>query len=158
MASLTDQGYDLSVAYMEVNGNMAKVSSWGTDRADNGYPNSMAEAADLLGQGKYVSEAYAMVGDDRVLTLKVVTPQYISYGWFIADNVTCQKLIQDDGGTTAIDGISLNADTTVRIYTTSGQLIGKAAGKDVKDVLASLSKSIYVIKSQETAKGQKVKN
>lgn len=92
VSKFTNQGYNLSVVYLEANGNKALVKSWGIDRADDANPNSMAEAATLFAEGKYLSETYAVVGEDGQLNLTVAVPSYIGYGWFIADNVTYTKV------------------------------------------------------------------
>lgn len=92
VADFTNQGYNLSVAYLEANGNKAQIKSWGIDRIDDGAPNDMATAASLFAEGKYQSEVYAVVGEDGKLDLKLANPSYIGNGWFIVGNVTYAKV------------------------------------------------------------------
>ena len=87
VAGFADQGYNLSVANLDANGNKAQIKSWGIDRVDNGNPNSMAQAAALFAEGKYQSETYAYVGEDGLLNLTLNNPSYIGNGWFIVGKV-----------------------------------------------------------------------
>ena len=96
VAEFTEQGYNLSVAYLEANGNKAQVKSWGIDRSSDATPNSMAEAAALFAEGKYQSEVYAVVGEDGKLDLKLANPAYIGNGWFIVGNVTYTRISNEE--------------------------------------------------------------
>ena len=95
VADLYDKGYNLSHAYLDANGSRVQVKSWGEDRLTDGNPNSMGEYAALAGEGKYVSEGLAAVGEDGKLNLTVAVPSYIGAGWFIASQVTYQKVVVD---------------------------------------------------------------
>ena len=95
VANLYDKGYNLSHAYLDANGSRVQVKSWGEDRLTDGNPNSMGEYAALAGEGKYVSEGLAAVGEDGKLNLTVAVPSYIGAGWFIASQVTYQKVVVD---------------------------------------------------------------
>ena len=95
VADLYDKGYNLSHAYLDANGSRVQVKSWGEDRLTDGNPNSMGEYAALAGEGKYVSEGLAAVSEDGKLNLTVAVPSYIGAGWFIASQVTYQKVVVD---------------------------------------------------------------
>ena len=95
VADLYDKGYNLSHAYLDANGSRVQVKSWGEDRLTDGNPNSMGEYAALAGEGKYVSEGLAAVGEDGKLNLTVAVPSLIGSGWFIASQVTYQKVVVD---------------------------------------------------------------
>jgi hypothetical protein len=95
VADLYDKGYNLSHAYLDANGSRVQVKSWGEDRLTDSNPNSMGEYAALAGEGKYVSEGLAAVGEDGKLNLTVAVPSYIGAGWFIASQVTYQKVVVD---------------------------------------------------------------
>ena len=109
VAKLYDAGYNLSHAYLDANGSRVQVKSWGADRKDNGNPNSMGEFAALAKEGKYVSEGFAAVAEDGKLNLTVAVPSYIGTGWFIANQVTYQKVTVDS---TAIRRAELQAAIT----------------------------------------------
>ena len=95
VAKLYDQGYNLSHAYLDANGSRVQVKSWAADRKSDSNPNSMGEFATLAGEGKYVSEGFAAVAADGKLNLTVAVPSYIGSGWFIASQVTYQKVTVD---------------------------------------------------------------
>ena len=95
VAKLYDQGYNLSHAYLDANGSRVQVKSWAADRKSDSNPNTMGEFATLAGEGKYVSEGFAAVAADGKLNLTVAVPSYIGSGWFIASQVTYQKVTVD---------------------------------------------------------------
>ena len=95
VAALYDKGYNLSHAYLDANGSRVQVKSWGEDRLTDGNPNSMGEFASLAAEGKYISEGFAVVGEDGKLNLTVAVPSFIGAGWFIASQVTYQKVVVD---------------------------------------------------------------
>lgn len=101
VAANYDLGYNLSNAYLDANGSTAAILSWGADRASDGNPNSMGEAAALFADGKYISETYAYVGEDGNLNLTIYQPNFIGGGWFIANEVTYAKVAYDN--TSSID-------------------------------------------------------
>lgn len=92
VSRLTNEGYNLSVAYLEANGNKAQVKSWGVDRADDANPNNPAQASALFAQGKYLSETLAAVGEDGTLNLTVANPAHNGDSWFFVGNVTYTHL------------------------------------------------------------------
>ena len=95
VAKLYDLGYNLSHAYLDANGSRVQVKSWGADRKSDSNPNSMDEFGALAKEGKYVSEGFAAVAEDGKLNLTVAVPSYIGAGWFIASQVTYQKVVVD---------------------------------------------------------------
>ena len=88
VAANYDKGYNMSYVYLDANGTKIPVKSWGAERTSDTAPNSMAEFAVVAAEGKYVSEGLAYVGSDGLLKLTVNVPAFITFGWFIADNVT----------------------------------------------------------------------
>jgi hypothetical protein len=115
VANYTNQGINLSVATLNVNGTEVLVKSWGIDRVDDGNPNSMDQAKALFAQGKYVSETFVYVSDGK-LNLTVTTPSFIGGGWFIANNVTYTKV--DDvpvAGDANLDGEVTTGDAVAAV-------------------------------------------
>ena len=110
VAKYYDQGLNMSYAYLQANDTKIAIKSWGADRSSDTAPNSMGEFNELANQGKYLSEGYAFVGEDGQLNLTVAAPSYISYGWFIASNVTYAKM----GFDTSLDEViaALQAEIT----------------------------------------------
>jgi hypothetical protein len=88
VAANYDKGYNMSYVYLDANGTKIPVKSWGAERTSDTAPNTMAEFAVVAAEGKYVSEGLAYVGSDGLLKLTVNVPAFITFGWFIADNVT----------------------------------------------------------------------
>lgn len=88
VAANYDKGYNMSYVYLDANGTKIPVKSWGAERTSDTAPNSMAEFAVVAAEGKYMSEGLAYVGSDGLLKLTVNVPAFITFGWFIADNVT----------------------------------------------------------------------
>jgi hypothetical protein len=84
--SCANAGFVMSTATINANGNFVRIADWASDRADDGNPNSMGQAADLFNAGKYVNEVYTYVGEDGVLELALDQPNYIDGGWFIFGN------------------------------------------------------------------------
>ena len=104
-----DKGYNLSNAYLDANGSTAAILSWGADRAADDNPNNMEQAAALFADGKYISETYAYVGEDGNLDLAIYQPNFIGYGWFIANEVTYAKVTYDNTS-------SIDTDLTEEMY------------------------------------------
>ena len=136
VAAFTNEGYNLSVAYLEANGNKAQVKSWGIDRAADNNPNSMAEAKALFDDGKYLSEVYTYVGEDGKLDLTVANPSHIGAGWFIAGNVKYAKV--EDSTTTAITAAGAAVETG-QVFDMQGR---RMEGK--------LKKGVYIINGKKT--------
>lgn len=76
-------GYMMSNAYLALNGAIAPIRDWASDRAASANPNSMSDAAKLFQQGKYRNQVLGYVGDDGELTVSICCPQYLAYGWLI---------------------------------------------------------------------------
>ncbi len=102
-------GYNTVLAYLEANGSKAQVKSWAEDKGEGNDPNSMDQAKAKFGDGKYVSETYAYVGEDSLLNLTVYNPAFIGNGWFIVGNVKYAKV---DNKILAGDA-NLSGDVTV---------------------------------------------
>ena len=133
-------GYNLSLAYLEANGNKIQIKSWGADATrteetttneETGEettteiyaPNSMAEGAASFAEGKFVSETYAFVGEDGKLDLTVVVPSFIDGGWFMIDNVSYAPMKDDT--TVGIETVATesNAINNGVIYNLRGQKV-----------------------------------
>ena len=102
-------GYNTVLAYLDANGSKAQVKSWAEDKGEGNDPNSMDQAKAKFGDGKYVSETYAYVGEDSLLNLTVYNPAFIGNGWFIVGNVKYAKV---DNKILAGDA-NLSGDVTV---------------------------------------------
>lgn len=115
VARFTNQGYNLSTTFLDVNGTKVQVKSWGLDRIDDGNPNSMDQAKAAFGQGKYVSETFVYVADGK-LNLTVTIPSFIGAGWFIASNVTYTKMDEEIiAGDANLDGQVTTGDAVAAV-------------------------------------------
>lgn len=77
-----------SNAYIEANGEQARVKGWAEDRVSDSNPNSVNEAKTAFGNGKYVNEVYCYVGSDGKLNLTITYPNYQGACWAIFGTTT----------------------------------------------------------------------
>lgn len=84
--TLGNAGYELTTTYLEANGYKSQFPSWYSDRATDTNPNNISEATALFNQGKYETSAYAYVGEDGKLEIKVVAPSFKSLHWVMFNN------------------------------------------------------------------------
>ena len=87
-AELSNNGWNLSNAYLEANGNQTMIADWASDRASDSNPNGTGEAKALFNAGKYVNEVFATVTDGK-LTISIAQPGGATAGrWFFFTNAT----------------------------------------------------------------------
>jgi hypothetical protein len=87
-AELSNNGWRLSNAYLEANGNQTMIADWASDRANDGNPNGTSEGRALFNAGKYVNEVFAMV-TDGTLAISIAQPGGATAGrWFFISNAT----------------------------------------------------------------------
>ena len=92
----------LSNAYIEANGNKARIAAWADERGGEAYPNWRSEAEACFKEGKYTNEVWAYVGQDGVLELKIATPQYMGGGWFCFANARLYRYSAPEGDMTSL--------------------------------------------------------
>ena len=85
----SNDGWKLSNAYLEANGNQTMLADWASDRASDHLPNIPAEAKNLFNNGKYLNEVFAIVGDDGELEINLAQPGGAVGGrWLFFSNFT----------------------------------------------------------------------
>lgn len=87
-ATLSNNGYELSTAYLKGNDQQVQIASWATDRASDTNPNSPAEAIALFNNGKYHNEIYVYVGEEGTLDITLAKPTYVGNCWLLFNNFT----------------------------------------------------------------------
>ena len=85
----SNDGWKLSNAYLEANGNQTMLADWASDRASDHLPNGPDEAKNLFNNGKYLNEVFAIVGDDGKLEINLAQPGGAVGGrWLFFSNFT----------------------------------------------------------------------
>lgn len=92
----------LSNSYIEANGNQQMICAWADQRTNDTYPNWRSEAEACFNSGKYTNEVFAHVGSDGNLEIKIVTPQYLSGGWFCFANARLYRYYREGEDVTGL--------------------------------------------------------
>ena len=80
-------GYDGSVAYLQVNNNIAKVSDWYSGKINGNGPSGPTDANNnYFSQGKYLTEVYVYVGDAKTIDISLHSHAMTWGGWLIFNN------------------------------------------------------------------------
>ena len=111
--SVDKQGFTLSNAYIFANGDRQRIATWASDRASDANPNSMEQAATLMGEGKYQNSVYTTVGEDGRLTIGIVLPQNCPSAWLIWGAATLTRYIEPQDFTSHIVNPSFEQDINV---------------------------------------------
>ena len=81
-------GWKVSNAYLEANGNQTMIADWASDRSSDTAPNDPAAAKSLFDNGKYLNEVFVLVEDGN-LTISIAQPGGATTSrWFLFTNVT----------------------------------------------------------------------
>ena len=111
-----NNGYVMSTAYLEANGNKVRIKPVGAEAVvneagDNIYPNWMWEAKACFEKGMYLNEVYTYVGEDGKLDISVVQPTWKGDCWLMLGGVTLTYYSLEPGalegeeGTTGINNV-----------------------------------------------------
>ena len=120
-----DLGYDGSVAYLKANNSIAKISDWYSGKINGNGPGSPSEAnSTYFPAGKYLTEVYVYVGDEKTIDISLHSHAFTWGGWLMFNNF---KL------TYYSDEVSDEDATTILATATS--LESKAMYASIKDAL-----------------------
>ncbi len=81
--SLHDDGHHICAAYIYANENHYPLAAWASQRTGNTVPDNMEQAAQCFAEGKYLNTVVGRANDKGELTVGIVQPQYMPYGWLI---------------------------------------------------------------------------
>ena len=82
-----DLGYDGSVAYLKANNNIAKISDWYSGKINGNGPGSPSEAnSTYFSAGKYLTEVYVYIGDEKTLDIELHSHAMTWGGWLMFNN------------------------------------------------------------------------
>lgn len=121
-----NDGYGISNASINANGEQVRIKPWAEDRVNDKNPNSIDEARNAFNNGKYKNELYTYVGSDGTMNLTVSTPSFLGSGWFIFGNTKLtyyQEGINNADATeiinsaTALSNQKMNAETKTALST-----------------------------------------
>ena len=111
-----NNGYVMSTAYLEANGNKVRIKPVGAEAVvneagDNIFPNWMSESKACFDKGMYLNEVYTYVGEDGKLDISVVQPTWKNDCWLMLGGVTLTYYSLEPGalegeeGTTSINNV-----------------------------------------------------
>ena len=82
-----DLGYDGSVAYLQANNSIAKISDWYSGKIDGNGPGNPSEANSVyFAAGKYLTEVYVYVGDAKTIDISLHSHAFTWGGWLMFNN------------------------------------------------------------------------
>ena len=80
-------GYDGSVAYLQANNSIAKISDWYSGKIDGNGPGNPSEANSVyFAAGKYLTEVYVYVGDAKTIDISLHSHAFTWGGWLMFNN------------------------------------------------------------------------
>ncbi len=133
-----NNGYVMSTAYLEANGNKVRIKPVGAEAVvneagDNIFPNWMSESKACFDKGMYLNEVYTYVGEDGKLDIAVVQPTWKNDCWLMLGGVTLTYYSLEPGaledseeGTTGINNVE--AEVVSRsIYNANGTEVAEPA-------------------------------
>ena len=83
-----NDGWIVSNAYLEANGNQTMIKPWASERSSNSAPNDRAAAKTMFNEGKYLNEVYTEVGEDGKLAITIAQPgAAVASRWFCFSNL-----------------------------------------------------------------------
>ena len=87
-SAYSNNGWRVSNAYLEANGNQTMIADWASARSSDSAPNGPAAAKPLFNEGKYLNEVFAVVGEDGNLTINIAQPgAAVESRWFLFTNL-----------------------------------------------------------------------
>lgn len=82
-----DLGYDGSVAYLQANNNFSKISDWYSGKINGNGPGSPSDAnTNYFSAGKYYTEVYVYVGEEKTIDISLHSHAFTWGGWFMFNN------------------------------------------------------------------------
>ena len=101
-----DLGYDGSVAYLKANNSIAKISDWYSGKINGNGPGSPSEANSVyFAAGKYLTEVYVYVGDEKTIDISLHSHAFTWGGWLMFNNFKLTYYsdeVSDEDATTII--------------------------------------------------------
>ena len=133
--TLAEQGYEITTATLNANGEEVNLKSWYSGKSGDNTPNNTGEAVAKFDEGKYMNEVYTYVGEDGTLTLTVDKPSHVGDNWVLFNNFTLTRYAEGDA--TGIDMTTDNRQQTTVIYDLTGRKVENPA------------KGIYVVNGKK---------
>lgn len=82
-----DLGYDGSVAYLKANNSFTKVPDWYSGKINGNGPDSPSEANSVyFSAGKYLTEVYVYIGEEKKLDIELHSHAFTWGGWLMFNN------------------------------------------------------------------------
>ena len=82
-----DMGYDASVAYLKANNNFTKIDDWYSGKINGNGPGSPSEAnSTYFSAGKYYTEVYVYVGEEKTIKISLHSHAFTWGGWLMFNN------------------------------------------------------------------------
>ena len=121
--NLAEQGYEITTATLNANGEEVNLKSWYSGKSDESNPNNTGEAVAKFDEGKYMNEVYTYVGEDGTLTITVNKPSHVGDNWVLFNNFTLTHYTTGD----ATDVGQMTIDKSqLTIYDLMGRRVEKA--------------------------------
>lgn len=121
--NLAEQGYEITTATLNANGEEVNLKSWYSGKSGENTPNNTGEAVAKFDEGKYMNEVYTYVGEDGTLTITVDKPSHVGDNWMLFNNFTLTHYTTGD----ATDVGQLTIDKSqLTIYDLMGRRVEKA--------------------------------
>ena len=111
--TLAEQGYEITTATLNANGEEVNLKSWYSGKSGDNTPNNTGEAVAKFDEGKYMNEVYTYVGEDGTLTLTVDKPSHVGDNWVLFNNFTLTRYAEGDA-----TGIDMTTDNRQRSFMT----------------------------------------
>ena len=107
--TLNNNGYQLSTAFLEGNGQQVQIKPWVTERTGSNDPDNTTQAISAFNSGKYDNEVYVHVGDDGNLNITLGRRTFVNWGdWLIFNNFTLTYYtdqVSDEDANTLLNSI-----------------------------------------------------
>ncbi len=82
-----DLGYDGSVTYLQANNSIAKVDDWYSGKINGNGPSGPTDANNnYFSQGKYLTEVYVYVGEEKTIDISLHSHAFTWGGWLMFNN------------------------------------------------------------------------
>ena len=133
--NLAEQGYEITTATLNANGEETNLKSWYSGKSEESSPNNTDEAVAKFADGLYQNEVYTYVGEDGTLTLTICKPSHVGDNWVLFNNFTLTRYAEGDA--TGIDMTTDNRQQTTVIYDLTGRKVENPA------------KGIYIVNSKK---------
>jgi len=115
-----DLGYDGSVAYLKANNSFTKIPDWYSGKIDGNGPDSPSDANSIyFSAGKYLTEVYVYIGEEKTLDIELHSHAFTWGGWLMFNNFKLTYYsdeVSDDDATailataTTLEAREMNAD------------------------------------------------